>query len=288
MNLDQNFVPIMEWHGQPRLTAFARSVPAMIGWLAIAAAPLAASAHDTWVQASRRLVHVGDVVHLDLFLGNHGNDHRDFKMAGKLASLDDATFEVIAPEGRRTDLVPAAVDLGLAPKEGFWSARFVPASPGLHGVAHTRVGRHLRKRGIKSGKAYFVAAAALDEPPTGGLAHAEPLGHAFELVPETHPVLGTGPGQKVTVRLLFRGEPLADHRVSFIPRGAELAEGFDDRFERRTDADGRCSFEPREGNLLLVAAHLDAPDEQGPDYDRTVYSATLVLDVPQKCPCCEE
>jgi len=265
-----------------------RSVPGVIGWLAIVVSQLVASAHDTWVQASGRLVHVGDVVHLDLFLGNHGNDHRDFKVAGKLASLADATFEVIAPDGRRTDLVPAAVDLGLAPQEGFWSARFVPTSPGLHGVAHTRVGRHLRKRGIKSGKAYFVAAAALDAPPAGGLAHAEPLGHAFELVPETHPVLGTGPGEKVTVRLLFRGEPMADHRVSFIPRGAELAEGFDDRFERRTDADGRCSFEPREGNLLLVAAHHTAPDEQGPDYDRTVYSATLLLDVPQRCACCEE
>jgi hypothetical protein len=109
-----------------------------------------ASAHDTWVQASQRLVGVGDVVHVELFLGNHGNDHRDFKVAGKLASLEGATLDVIAADGRRTDLVPAAVDVGYAPKEGFWSARFVPASPGLHGVAHTRTGIHNRKRGIKS------------------------------------------------------------------------------------------------------------------------------------------
>jgi uncharacterized GH25 family protein len=260
------------------------------GWLvaAVALAPLVASAHDTWVQASQRLVGVGDVVHVELFLGNHGNDHRDFKVAGKLASLEGVTLDVIAADGRRTDLVPAAVDVGYAPKEGFWSARFVPASPGLHGVAHTRTGIHNRKRGIKSGKAYFLAADQLDAPPAGGWKHAEPLGHPLELVPETDPVRGVGPGRPIAVRLLHRGQPLADHRVSFIPRGAELAEGFDERFERRTDDLGRCSFEPREGDLVLVVAHLDAADERGPDFDRTVYSATLVLDVPQRCACCEE
>lgn len=260
------------------------------GWLvaALAAAPLVASAHDTWVQVSQRLVSVGDVVHVDLFLGNHGNDHRDFKVAGKLASLEGSTLEVLGPDGRRVDLVPAAIDVGYAPKEGFWSARFVSGIPGLHGVAHTRIGIHNSKRGIKSGKAYFLTATQLDMPQAGGLKHAEPLGHALELVPETDPVRGAGPGRPITVRLLFRGQPLADHRVSFIPRGGVLAEGFDDRFERRTDERGRCSFEPREGNLVLVVAHLDAADESGPDFDHTVYSATLVLDVPQRCPCCEE
>lgn len=254
----------------------------------IAAWCLAAPAHDTWVQPSQRLVGVGDVVRVDLFLGNHGNDHRDFKVAGKLASLEGTTLDVIAADGRRTDLVPAAVDVGYAPKEGFWSARFVPASPGLHGVVHTRSGIHGRKRGIKSGKAYFLAADQLDAPPPGGLKQAEPVGHPLELVPETDPVRGAGPGRPIAVRLLHRGQPLADHRVSFIPRGAELGAGFDERYERRTDEAGRCSFEPREGNLLLVVAHLDAADESGPDFDRTVYSATLVLDVPQRCPCCEE
>jgi uncharacterized GH25 family protein len=178
--------------------------------------------------------------------------------------------------------------MGYAPKEGFWAARFVPGTAGLHCVAHTREGIHGRKRGIKSGKTFFVAADKLDVPPRGGAPHAEPLGHALELVPEVHPVLERGPGRPLTVRLLFHGKPLADHRVSFVPRGAVLAEGFDPAFERRTDAEGRCSFEPREGNIVLVAAHLEKPDEAGADYDRTVYSATLVFDVPERCPCCDE
>ncbi len=254
----------------------------------IAASPLGASGHDTWVQASSRLVRVDDVVHVDLFLGNHGNDHRDFRVAGKLATLDGATLEVIGPDGQRTDLVPAAIDLGYAPKEGFWSARFVAGVSGLHCVAHSRIDTHGKKRGIKSGKAYFVAAKALDDAPIGGVPHAEPLGHALELMPEGHPVLETGPGKPLAVRLMFRGKPLGHHRVSFIPRGEVLADGFDPVFERLTDAEGRCSFEPHDGNLVLVVAHLEAPDEQGPEFDRTVYSATLLVDVPQRCACCGE
>lgn len=255
--------------------------------VAATVAALPARAHDTWVQSSGRLVSTGDVVHVDLFLGNHGNDHRDFRLAGKLVSLDGATLEVIGPDGRRTDLVPGAIDVGSAPREGYWSSRFLPGRPGLHVVSHTRVGTHLRKRGVKSGKAYFLAAERLDDPPAGGVAHAEPLGHPFELVPEVNPVLETGPGRMLAVRLLLHGRPVADHRVSFVPRGAVLADGFDPRFERRTDAEGRCGFEPREGDLVLVVAHLEAPEEKGPDFDRTVYSATLVVDVPQRCRCCE-
>lgn len=260
-----------------------------VGSLLVTAAALstAARAHDTWVEASSRLVAVGDVVHVELFLGNHGNDHRDFKVAGKLASLEGASLDVIGPDGKRIDLVPDAVDMGYAPKEGFWAARFVPSAPGLHCVAHTRTGVHGRKRGIKSGKTFFVASDKLDEPPSGGVPHAEALGHALELVPSLHPVLQKGPGRPLTVRLLFHGKPLAGHRVSFVPRGMVLSEGLDPEFERMTDAEGRCSFEPREGNLVLVVAHLEKPDETGAEYDRTVYSATLVFDVPERCPCCD-
>ena len=106
-------------------------------------------------------------------------------------------------------------------------------------------------------------------------------------MPETHPVLGCGPGREIAVRLLLHGKPLAEHRVSFIPRGQSLAEEFDPTYERSTDAEGLCRFTPKDGNLLLVVAHLSRPEERGEGYERTQYSATLVLDVPQRCPCCE-
>ena len=263
-----------------------RAVPVIVSCLCFL--PARAPAHDTWVQTAARVVPPGEVVHVDLALGNHGNEHRDFKFAGKLATLDGATLEIVGPGGRRTDLVPALVDLGYAPKEGFWSARFVTATEGLHGVAHALDRIHGTKRTVKSGKAYFVVAPAEPAGPPPAAGFAAPLGHALELVPETHPVLGCGPGRAVKVRLLFRGRPLADERVSFIPRGAELKGEFDPEFERRTDADGRARYVPREGNYVLVVAHRTADDERGDGYDRTVYSATLVLTIPQRCGCCDE
>ena len=265
-----------------------RPVPLLAALLATLAAAAAARGHDTWVQTATLVARPDDVVHVDLALGNHGNDHRDFKLAGKLAALDEATFGVRTPGGRTIDLAPAAVDLGYAPKEGYWSARFVAAEEGLHGIVHTLDRVHGTKRTLKSAKAYFLVARSAAAAAGAADTFSEPLGHPLELVLETHPVLRAGPGRAIKVRLLLRGKPLADERVSFIPRGAQLAEGFDPRFECRTDAEGRCSYTPREGNYLLVVAHRTAADERGADHDRTAYSATLVLNVPQRCVCCDD
>ncbi|MFM8985034.1 MAG: DUF4198 domain-containing protein [Planctomycetia bacterium] len=250
--------------------------------------PATSRGHDTWVQTASRVVPPGEVVHVDLALGNHGNEHRDFKFAGKLASLEGGLLEVRGPQDRRTDLVPDLVDLGYAPKEGFWSARFVTAAEGLHCVAHTLDRLHGTKRTVKSAKAYFLVARSPVTEAAAGETFAAPLGHALELVPETHPVRGCGPGKAVKVRILFRGRPLADERVSFIPRGAELKGAFDPEFERRTDAEGRASYVPKEGNYVLVVAHRTADDERGEGYDKTAYSATLVLTIPQRCDCCDD
>ena len=271
-----------------------RPTACLIGWIAVLATgigvPIPALAHDTWLEATPRLVRPDDVVHVGLFLGNHGNEHRDFKIASKVGSLDEVQVEVTGPDGRKTDLVPDMVDLGYAPKEGFWSGRFVPAREGLHCVSHFRQGIRHGAMGFKGGKTYFQASESLDRPGKpdasgGGL--PGPLGHPLELVLESHPVLDCGPGRPIAVRLLFKGKPLADQVVSFIPRGATLAEGFDADHERRTDAEGRCAYTPKEGNLLLVVAHLVKPEETGENYDKTAYAATLVIDVPQRCPCCE-
>lgn len=250
--------------------------------------PCVAVAHDTWVQVSAAMVRPDDVVHVGLFLGNHGNEHRDFKIAGKVGSLDDVQLDVIAPDGRKTDLVPDMVDLGYAPKEGFWSGRFVPAAEGLYCASHFRQGVRHGAMGFKGGKTFFLVSQSLDKPtkPQGPL--PAPLGHPLEFVLESHPVIGCGPGKPIAVQLLFKGKPLAGQIVSFIPRGATLAAGFDPECERKTDAEGRCRYTPKEGNLVLVVTHLVKPEEKGEGFEKTSYAATLVLDVPERCACCEE
>lgn len=246
-----------------------------------------AIAHDTWLEASPRMVRPDDVVHVGLFLGNHGNEHRDFKIAGKVGSLDGVRIDVIGPDGRKTDIVPDMIDVGYAPNEGFWSGRFVPVDEGLHCVGHLREGIRHGAMGRKGGKTYFLVSESLDRPAAARAELPGPLGHPLELVLESHPVLGPGPGRPIAVKLLFKGTPLAGQVVSFIPRGATLGEGFDAAYERTTDGEGRCSFTPTAGNAVLVVSHLVKPQEGGEGYDKTSYAATLVIDVPQRCPCCE-
>jgi uncharacterized GH25 family protein len=78
-----------------------------------------AIAHDTWVEVNSTEVRLGQVVHVDLKLGNHGNDHRDFKLASKI-TLEPCTLAVVDPEGQSHDLKSRAVDTGFAPSEGNW------------------------------------------------------------------------------------------------------------------------------------------------------------------------
>jgi uncharacterized GH25 family protein len=249
-----------------------------------------APAHDTWVQANTNLVRAGDAVRIDLMLGNHGNDHRDFKLAGKV-DLDGCTLAVVAPDGKSYDLKPRLSDTGYAPKEGYWTAKFVAGKQGLYVAAHTmdRVVNHGKAvRSIKSAKTYFVVSASLDKVARDNPGFDKPLGHALELVPAANPVTPMGPGTPIKIRLLFKGKPLAGARVSFVPRGETLAEGFDKTYERTTDKEGRASFTPKTGNLYLVVAHHSRPGESGKGYDGTNYSATLTVLVPELCPCCNE
>lgn len=254
------------------------------------AIPALSAAHDTWLQTNTQLIRVGDAVHIDLMLGNHGNDHRDFKLASKVDPAGGTTT-LVTPTGKRYDLQHKFIDLGYAPKEGFHSARFAVAEPGLYTLAHTsdRIVNHGEPvRSLKSAKAYFVASASLDKPNPHNPGFENPLGHALELVPEVNPVLPMGPGQAIRVRVLFKGQPLPSARVSFIPRGETLTETFDERYERTTTAEGHASFTPTEGNYYLVVVHHRLPEEKGEGYAYTQYAATLTVLVPELCPCCGE
>jgi hypothetical protein len=222
-------------------------------------------------------------------LGNHGNDHRDFKLASKV-TLEGIKLAVLDPKGRSYDLLDRLHDTGYTPKEGFWSGKFAATAPGLHIVEHTldRVVNHGKPvRSIRSSKTFFVVSKLLDRVPLENPGFEKPLGHALELVPTTNPVTPMGPGEKLGVRLVLRGKPLEGARVSFIPRGETLATGFDPKYERTTDAEGVAEFVPSTGNYYLVVAHHKT-DELGDGYEATQYTATMVVFVPELCPCCDE
>jgi uncharacterized GH25 family protein len=260
-----------------------RILPSVLCLLALATT---AQSHDTWVQTNTAIVRPNDAVYIDLMLGNHGNDHRDFKQASKIP-LDPCTLNVTAPGGESYDLKPQAIDTGYTPTEGHWSAQFVPVKPGLYVVGHAVDSRYLTTRSHKSGKAFFACSESLDKIPQNLLGFDAVLGHPLELVMKSNPVAPIGPGLPLSVQLLYRGKPLAKTRVSFIPRGVTLAEGFDEKYERLTDADGLATFKPEAGNYYLIVAHREEPEEKGEGFDKTKYSATITVLVPQVCPCCD-
>jgi len=246
-------------------------------------------AHDTWLQPNTHIVRVGDAVHLDVMLGNHGNEHRDFKLAGK-ADLEAAELTLFTPDNKTLDLKPTLIDQGLAPKEGYFTTRFVPSAPGLHLLAYTsdKVVSYAPARSIHSAKTFFLASKSLDTPPADAPGFDRVLNHALEIVPKNNPILPMGPGSKISVQLLFQGKPLADTKISFIPRGVTLSGEFDAKYERKTDSNGLATFEPPDGNYYLIAAHHADPNARGEGYTSTKYSATLTVLVPNTCPCCGE
>ena len=252
-------------------------------------AAIPARAHDTWVQPNTNVVRTGDTIYLDLLLGNHGNDHRDFKIAGKV-DAGEVQLDLYGPGGAKSSLKGALQDTGYTEKDGFWTAAITPSKPGLYMVAGTsdKVVSYAPKRSIKSFKSYFIVTRDANRITPNLPGFNRKLGRGLEIVPEVNPVAPLGPGSKLAVRLYWNGKPLPDATVSFIPRGAQLKEGFDPRYERRTNVNGRASLELKAGNYYLVAAHLERPDEKGQGYDETKYSATLCLFVPQVCPCCGE
>ena len=246
-------------------------------------------AHDTWVQTNTNLVKTGNGVHIDLMLGNHGNDHRDYKLASKV-SLEKARLLVHAPNGNSYDMKDRLVDTGYTPKEGFWTTKFVPADPGLYLVEHSvdAIVNHGKPvHSLKSSKTFFVVSKQLDDVPFENPGFDRVLGHPLEIVPEANTVTPMGPEIPIRVKVLLKGKPMANVRVSFIPRGVTLTEGFDETYERMTNENGRAAFSSKEGNYYLVAVHHKT-DEKGAGFESTAYSATLTVFVPDVCPCCGE
>lgn len=255
--------------------------------LALLCAPVLA--HDTWVETNTSVFRVGDRAHIDLKLGNHGNDHRDFKLASKVA-LPKAKIEVLAPSGARVDLKRRLIDTGYTAKEGFWTTTFIAKQPGIHTVFHQfdDVMSYAPERAVKTAKTFFLVSKRLDKVPRNAPGFARKWSDALELVPETNPVAPMAPGRAFKLRLWWKNRPLPGVKVSFIPQGETLRGAFDSRYEAVTNINGRVQFTPRRGGRFLCVAHHRTNEKgrnaAGRAFDFTKYGATLTLFVPQISP----
>lgn len=234
-----------------------------------------ARGHDIWIQPSASVLEAGDWLRLNLMLGNHGNSHRDFKLASKV-SATAKNLQVYRPDGVVEDLTSALADLGLDEKEGYWSARYVPTAPGLYMAASffDQVMHYAPVRDVKSAKTFFRVG------PTVATGFDRSLGHALEIIPSSNPILVAT--DTLAVRILYKGKPLPETKVSFIPMGATLKEDDDPDHETKTDMSGTAKMKVAQGDVYLVVAHYKDREAKGEGYAGINYSATLCLVVPNR------
>ena len=246
-----------------------------------------AMAHDIWIETNQSLLRVGEPVSLSLMLGNHGNHHRDFRLASKIPA-GQQNLSVMGPNGKTLDLTTSLIDNGYEPKEGFWGATFQGDEPGIYQAVSTfdQVMSYAPVRDIKCAKTYFALTPTLDNPKKVETGFQKPVGAPLELVPVSNPVFDLGVGTSFSVKLIYKGNPLKDTVVSFIPKGVTLAGEMDPKFEVKTDAKGIATLSLNQPGQWLIAAHVTDANASGDGYKSIGYSATIHLRVPNICPCC--
>jgi hypothetical protein len=96
-----------------------------------------ASAHDGWIEVPA-IVEKGQVVTIALMLGNHTNEHKSYRLAGKW-NPNFTKLMVIEPSGKINDITASLIDLGedeekTGPKgpKGFHIATFTPKTEGVY------------------------------------------------------------------------------------------------------------------------------------------------------------
>lgn len=99
-----------------------------------------AMAHDIWIETNQSLLRVGESVSLSLMLGNHGNHHRDFRMASKIQA-GQQNLSIIGVDGKSLDLTSNLIDNGYEPKEGFWGTSFQGDKDGTTSVKSRAFGK---------------------------------------------------------------------------------------------------------------------------------------------------
>ncbi|MBX6378716.1 MAG: DUF4198 domain-containing protein, partial [Clostridia bacterium] len=239
-------------------------------------------AHDGWVQSPTPIVRVGEVAYADLLFGNHSNEHKSYRIAGKW-SMSTSKVYVTGPDGTKSDITATVFDTGEANDvsptgtKGYYTASFIPSAPGLYVVSAEgdSLFQHddVTIRTLRSAKT-FVAAA--DVPIRERVAALTAYTRAVtpdraELIPHVNPVALTA-GDQIKVQLVHKGQPVPGEHVAVIRRSTS------ETAEYHTDADGIVTFPVPAPDFYLIRAEFDKTDEKEPGkYDQTSYEATLVL-----------
>ena len=248
----------------------------------------AALAHDGWIEVPA-IVEKGQPVTIALMLGNHANEHRSYRLAGKW-NPKYLKLMVIEPSGKVNDITGSLVDLGeddekTGPKgpKGFHIAPFTPTAEGMHIVLarEEQVLQHGDEPKFRSVRSARAAFAALRSPQvaqgkkTTGFSRAFAMDNVMEIVPISNPIAVTQ-NDRVTLELRYKGKPFSNQTLSVVGRLNGPASAQD----LTTDEKGRVSVTAGAADSYLVRTKFDERSERKEgQYDLSSYEATYVFQV---------
>jgi uncharacterized GH25 family protein len=245
-------------------------------------------AHDGWIEVPA-IVEKGQPVTISLMLGNHSNDHKSYRLAGKW-NPNFTKLMVIEPSGKANDITSSIVDLGedaekTGPKgpKGFHIAMFTPKAEGVHVVLarQEEVAQHgdgPKFRGIRSARGSFIALRTprvADAKKSSRFNRTHASDHVMEILPVTNPI-GMTQGAPITLEVRYKGKPFPGQTVSVVRR----FDGPSSVQDLITNENGQISFTAGPADWYLTRAKFDERAERAEgQYDLSSYEATYVFQV---------
>ena len=251
--------------------------------------PLSALSHDGWVEISPTIVEKGQAATVTLIQGNHSNEHKSYRIAGKWDGKN-TTLAVVNPGGKQIALTDRIIDLGedeekVGPKgpKGFYLASYIPNDEGLYQAVARQVrslqqGDGPKLMTVRIAKTAFAAFKAPTISAAKNLKGFDRLiggEDGVEFIPVNNP-LAVFSGGTMTLELRQKGKPTGGQLVTLVRR----IDGFASVQEHITDDKGRVSFAVGPADFYLARVKIDEesprPDGQK---DKSSYESTYVFQV---------
>ena len=251
--------------------------------------PQPASSHDGWVEISPAIVEKNQPATISLIQGNHSNEHKSYRIAGKW-DAKYTTLVIVDPGSKQIPLTDRLFDFGedadaVGPKgpKGFYLAPFVPRDEGLY-QALARQARTVQQGDgpkVVTVRIAKTAFAAFKAPTVSAAKHLKGFDRmiagddAVEFIPVNNP-LAVFTGGSMTFELRKNGKVSPGQMITLVRRIA----GFDSVLERSTDEKGRVTFTAGPADSYLARVKIDEETSR-PDglKDKASYESTYVFQV---------
>jgi hypothetical protein len=249
--------------------------------------PVIAFAHDGWIEVTPAIVEKGQPVTIALLQGNHSNEHKSYRLAGKW-DIESTKVTVISPSGKAIDL--AMIDLGEDPEKtgpkgpkGFHIAQFIAEYDGVYTVIARQEkilqhGQGPKFRGVRFARGAFVALPVPTVAEAGKITRFDrraEAGDDMEIIPVTNP-LSVTQDSPMTLEVRYKGKPAAGQVISVLRKMAGPASAKD----LTTDALGRITFTAGPPDYYLARVKLEERGERSAgQFELSSYEATHAFQV---------